>query len=175
MWVILAAIAMMFVAISGAYIYIISSTGEQRQPVAMPPMFFVSTGIILTSSWTLERAKRSLHLAQSQGYIKWLVFTLVLGFAFLGSQLVGWRELARAGVYFAGHPHSSFFYFFTGVHGAHLLGGIVLLLYLLSRTRNFALAIDSERNLAWAAVVRLYWHAMDAIWIWLFLLLLILK
>jgi len=175
MWVILAAIAMMFVAISGAYIYIILSAGEQRQPVAMPPMFFVSTGIILTSSWTLERAKRSLQLAQSQRYIKWLVLTLGLGFAFLGSQLVGWRELARAGVYFAGHPQSSFFYFFTGVHGAHLIGGIVLLLYLLLRTRNFALAIDSERNLAWAAVVRLYWHAMDAIWIWLFLLLLILK
>jgi cytochrome c oxidase subunit 3 len=173
MWVIPAAIAMMF-GNSGAYIYIIASTGEQRQPPQCRPCS-VSTGIILASSWTLERAKRSLHLAQSQGYIKWLVSTLVLGLAFLGSQLVGWRELARAGVYFAGHPHSSFFYFFTGVHGAHLLGGIVLLSYLLLRTRNFALAIDSERNLAWAAVVRLYWHAMDAIWIWLFLLLLILK
>jgi cytochrome c oxidase subunit 3 len=173
MWVILAAIAMMFAAISSAYI--ILSTDEQRQPVAMPPMFFVSTGIILTSSWTLQRAKRSLHLAQSKGYIKWLLITLALGLSFLGSQLIGWRELARAGVYFAGHPHSSFFYFFTGLHGAHLIGGILLLTYLLFRTRNFALAVDSEKNLAWAAVVGLYWHAMDAIWIWLFLLLLILR
>src|SRR5215510_13583723 len=76
MWVILAAIAMMFAAISGTYAYISLSSDEPRQPVAMPPMFFVSTGIILTSSWTLERAKRSLHLAQSKGYVKWLLLTL---------------------------------------------------------------------------------------------------
>jgi len=175
MWVILAAIAMMFAAISGTYAYLSLFTDEQRQPVAMPPMFFVSTGIILASSWTLEKAKRSLQMVQSKGYIQWLALTLTLGLGFLGSQLIGWRELARAGVYFSGHPHSSFFYFFTGLHGAHLLGGIVLLTYLLLRTRNFALALDSERNLAWAAVVRLYWHAMDALWIWLFLLLLILR
>jgi cytochrome c oxidase subunit III len=173
MWVILAAIAMMFAAISSAYV--ILSTDEQREPVAMPPMFFVSTGIILTSSWTFERAKRSLQSTQFKGYTKWLVATLVLGLSFLGSQLVGWRELARAGVYFASHPHSTFFYFFTGLHGAHLLGGIFLLSYLLVRTGHHSLVVDSEKNLTWTAVVGLYWHAMDAIWIWLFLLLLILK
>src|SRR6267378_4449615 len=52
MWVVLAAIVMMFAALSGAFIF--SASTEQWQHVAMPPMFFLSTGIILASSWTLE-------------------------------------------------------------------------------------------------------------------------
>jgi cytochrome c oxidase subunit 3 len=171
MWVVLAAIIMMFAALSG--VYIMSTHGEQR--VAMPRMFFASTGIILFSSWTLTRAKRSLQLEQSRLYLNWLLVTLVLGLAFLTSQLIGWRELKDAGVYFAGQPHSSFFYFFTAVHGAHLIGGIILLVFLLVRSKTNILKPEAEKRSAWTAVVALYWHAMGAIWVWLFLLLLILK
>ena len=173
MWVVLAAIVMMFAALSSAFI--ILSSEEQRQHVAMPPMFFLSTGIILASSWTLERSKRSLKLDQSTRYFRWLGLTLFLGLSFLVSQLLGWRELVRQGVYFSGHPHSSFFYFFTGVHGVHLLGGIVLLLYLIVRMRVHREALRSEMTQTWTAVVGLYWHTMDGLWIWLFLLLLIWK
>src|SRR6185369_12062779 len=107
MWVILAAIVMMFAALSSVYIM---SSEEQRQPVTMPPMFFVSTGLILVSSGTFHKAKRSLQTDRPRSYLRWLLATLALGIAFLASQLVAWRELARAGVYFAGHPRSSFFY-----------------------------------------------------------------
>ena len=171
MWVVLAAIVMMFAALSSAFIILASE--EQRQHVAMPPMFFLSTGIILASSWTLERSKRSLKLEQSTGYFRWLGLTLFFGLSFLASQLLGWRELVRQGVYFSGHPHSSFFYFFTGVHGVHLLGGIVLLIYLIIRTRSQRGPSSSEVTQTWTAVVGLYWHTMDALWIWLFMLLLI--
>ena len=56
MWVLLAAIVMMFAALSSAYI--ISSADQGRQRVAMPSMFFLSTGIILLSSLTFRTAKR---------------------------------------------------------------------------------------------------------------------
>ena len=120
MWVVLAAVLMMFAAFSGVYIF---SSEEQRQPVAMPSMFFVSTGLILVSSVTFHQAKRSLQQDRSRAYLRWLLATLGLGVAFLGSQLIGWRELARGGVYFAGHPRSTFFYLATALHGAHLVGG----------------------------------------------------
>ena len=130
MWVVLAAVVMMFAALSSVYIM---SSPEQRRPIAMPSMFFVSTGLILVSSGTIHRAKRSLQQDRPRAYLRWLLVTLALGIGFLGSQLVGWRELAKAGVYFAGHPRSSFFYFATALHGAHLLGGIGLVLYLVFR------------------------------------------
>ena len=130
MWMVLAAIVMMFAALSVAYIMV---SEEQRRPVPMPRMFFVSTGLILVSSATFRRAKRSLQQDRARAYLRWLLATLGLGIGFVVSQLVGWRELARAGVYFSGHPRSTFFYLATALHGAHLLGGIGLVLYLVIR------------------------------------------
>ena len=141
----------------------------------MPPMFFVSTVLILVSSGTFQRAKRSLQQEKPRSYFRWLLATLMLGCGFLVSQLVGWRELAAAGVYFAEHPRSTFFYVFTALHGAHLIGGILLLLFLVIRRARRVLPLNTEKNATWTGIVGLYWHAMDGIWVWLFLLLLIFK
>lgn len=172
MWVVIAAIVMMFAALSSAYI--ILSFDKERRPVMMPPMFFLSTGIIILSSFTIETAKRSLKRANETRYRGWTIATLVLGLCFLVAQLMGWRELAAQGVYFASHPHSTFFYFFTGVHGVHLLGGIAGLSYLGIRARSGRAGKVMPKATA-AELMSLYWHTMDALWIWLFLLLLILK
>jgi len=172
MWVLLAAIVMMFVALSSVYIM---SSEEQRRPVSMPPMFFVSTVLILVSSGTFQRAKRSLQQEKPRSYFRWLLATLALGCAFLVSQFVGWRELAAAGVYFREHPRSTFFFIFTALHAAHLIGGILLLLFLVIRRARRVLPLNTEKNSTWTSIVGIYWHAMDGIWIWLFLLLLIFK
>jgi len=174
MWMVLAAIVMMFGALSAAYAYLIVSQ-EHQTPVPMPRMFFVSTGLILVSSLTFQRAKRSLQQDRAGAYLRWLLATLGLGIGFLVSQLIGWRELARAGVYFSGHPRSTFFYLATALHGGHLLGGIGLVLYLVIRRLRPLWQLHAEKNTAWTRVVGLYWHAMDGIWIWLFALLLIFK
>jgi cytochrome c oxidase subunit 3 len=172
MWMVIAAVVMMFAALSSAYI-ILSFDSERRQ-VKMPPMFFLSTGIIVLSSCTIEAAKRSLKRKNESRYREWTVATLFLGLVFLTAQVMGWRELAAQGVYFAGHPHSTFFYYFTGVHGVHLLGGIAGLSYLAIRTRRKGREgkVATETS---AGLMSLYWHTMDGLWLWLFLLLLILK
>jgi cytochrome c oxidase subunit III len=172
MWVILAAVLMMFAALSGVYVL---SSEEQRGPVAMPRMFFISTLLILVSSGTYKKAKRSLQQDRLRAHKRWLLATLALGLAFVGSQLIGWRELADAGVYFAGHPRSTFFYLATALHGMHLLGGIGLVLYILLRSLRPVWPLQVEKNLTWTGIVGLYWHTMDGIWLWLFGLLLILR
>ena len=172
MWMVIAAVVMMFAALSSAYI-ILSFDSERRQ-VTMPPMFFLSTGIIVLSSFTIEAAKRSLKRKNETRYREWTIATLFLGLVFLTAQVMGWRELAAQGVYFAGHPHSTFFYYFTGAHGVHLLGGIAGLSYLVIRARRKGREgkVATETS---AGLMSLYWHTMDGLWIWLFLLLLILK
>ena len=172
MWMVLAAIVMMFGALSAAYVMV---SEEQRTAVPMPRMFFVSTALIIVSSVTFQRAKRSLLQDRDRPYLKWLLATLGLGIGFLASQLIGWRELAKAGVYFSGHPRSTFFYLATALHGGHLLGGIGLVFYLVIRRLRPLWPLNAEKNTAWTRVVGLYWHTMDGIWIWLFALLLIFK
>jgi cytochrome c oxidase subunit 3 len=98
--------------------------------------------------------------------------TGLLGLAFLSSQLIAWRQLASQGIYVATHPHSSFFYLLTGAHALHLLGGLFGLTFLWLRSRRQVIekTLLAKRKAATDAVT-IYWHFMDALWIYLFLLL----
>ncbi|HYE66504.1 MAG TPA: cytochrome c oxidase subunit 3, partial [Pyrinomonadaceae bacterium] len=88
------------------------------------------------------------------------------------TQLLAWQELISQGIYLASNPHSSFFYLLTGAHGVHLLGGVLALDYLLLRTRHRRSEKNAElKRQTTAGVVSLYWHFMDGLWIYLFLLL----
>jgi cytochrome c oxidase subunit 3 len=169
MWVALASIVMLFTALSSAYIVRAASSSDW-QPLMMPRLLFLSTALILVSSGTLEAARRKLRDAGA--YKPWLLLTLVLGIGFLVSQVFAWRQLVRQGVYLASNPHSSFFYLLTALHGAHLLGGVAVLGYLSVRSRaaqDDRVAVSKAR--AKADAVSLYWHFMDFLWLYLFVLL----
>jgi cytochrome c oxidase subunit 3 len=170
-WVALASITMLFTGLSSAYI-VRSASAQDWRPLAMPRILWLSTALILLSSGTLEAARKKLKQLIAGGYTGWLSVTALLGVGFLGSQLFAWRQLARQGVYIASNPHSSFFYLLTAMHGLHLLGGLLAVLYLLGRTRQKRDDVAAEaRRVASADAVAIYWHFMDGLWIYLFLLL----
>jgi cytochrome c oxidase subunit III len=160
MWVTLASIAMLFTSLSSAYI-VRSGVVNDWLPITVPRVMFGSTALILLSSVSIEIAKRKLKQGLASSYSRYLLLTLFLGLGFLTSQLLAWRQLAKQGVYLQSHPHSSFFYLLTGVHALHVLGGLLALGFLWLRSRRQA-AADA---------VSIYWHFMDALWIYLFLLL----
>ena len=143
-------------------------------PVAVPRALFVSTGLLLLSSITLELARQKLKRSLQDSYSRYLLLTVLLGIVFLASQLSAWRQMAKQGVYLASHPHSSFFYLLTGAHAVHLLGGLLALMFLWLRSRRQLSepAVVARRQAA-ADAVTIYWHFMDALWIYLFLLLLL--
>lgn len=170
-WVLIAGVVMLFTSLSSAYI-VRAASANDWYPIAMPRVLWLSTAVILISSITLELSRRSLKQHLDAAYSKWLLLTGLLGLGFLSSQLFAWRQLVRQGVYLAGSPHSSFFYLLTAAHGVHLLGGIMALMYLAARTRKRRDTIEGEaRRVGAADAVTIYWHFMDALWIYLFLLL----
>ncbi len=137
----------------------------------MPRILLLSTALILLSSVTIEAARRKWKEAVNN-HRRWLLVTLVLGAGFLVSQVLAWRQLVRQGVYVATNPHSSFFYLLTAAHGVHLLGGLLALAYLSLRRqppRENELAVAKSQ--AGADAVTLYWHFMDFLWLYLFVLL----
>ncbi|HEX8493197.1 MAG TPA: cytochrome c oxidase subunit 3 [Pyrinomonadaceae bacterium] len=171
MWIALASILMLFTALTSAYI-VRAGTGNDWRPIAMPRMLWVSTAVILLSSVTISIARRALKRKDHAAYKRWLLLTVVLGLSFLATQLLAWRQLVAQQVYVATNPHSSFFYLLTAVHGVHLLGGIFGLDYLLLRTwRKTSDAKSEAKREAAAGAVALYWHFMDGLWVYLFLLL----
>ena len=171
MWVGLASVTMMFTSLSSAYIVRASSASDWIA-LPMPRVLILSTILILASSVTLEIARRKLKASLRKAYTQWVVVTVVLGVAFLASQLFAWQQLKAWGLYLSTNPHSSFFYLLTGAHAVHLAGGLLGLVFLWLRSRWITtdVAILKKRQ-ASADAVSIYWHFMDALWIYLFLLL----
>lgn len=168
MWVALAAILMMFTALTSAYI-VRAASGSDWQPLTMPRILLLSTLLLVVSSATLETARRKF---KDERHKLWLFVTLALGFGFLLSQLLAWRQLVQQGIYVSSNPHSSFFYLLTATHGVHLLGGLIALAYISLRGRApKASSVAVAKGQAAADAVTLYWHFMDVLWIYLFVLL----
>lgn len=147
-----------FASLVVAYVYRAQSK-QLWNPIMLPGVLWLSTMLIALSSFTFESArqfhKRGLWHVSS----KFLLATAVLGAAFLASQLTAWRQLVQQGVFMENNPHSSFFYLFTGLHGAHLVGGIAALAYIM-------FGHNKRRQLLNA--VCYYWHFLGLLWLGLF-------
>jgi len=166
LWVAMGSITMLFAAFTSAYI--VRSAGQDWVPLEMPGILWWNTMILLLSSATMEVARRSYHRFKPITFRKWLLVTAVLGSAFLVGQLFAWRELARQGIYLVSHPHSSFFYVLTGVHGVHLLAGVLALFYVLYLAIKYRLMPGESSSPSIAAT---YWHFVDGLWLYLMVVL----
>jgi len=171
MLVSLASVAMLFTSLSSAYI-VRSGVTYDWYPIAVPRVMFGSTALIILSSIAIEIARRKLKQSLSASYSRYLLLTGFLGVGFIVSQLIAWRQLAAQGIYISSHPHSSFFYVLTGAHAVHIAGGLLALgfLWLRSGRQLHEAGLIAKRQ-AVADAVSIYWHFMDALWIYLFLLL----
>jgi len=143
-----------------------SRTPPFWDPIDLPPVLKLSTGLILASSATFELARRVFRRGMRRLASRLLLATASLGAGFVASQLTAWRDLVRNGVFLSENPHSSFFYLFTGLHAAHLIGGLVALLVVL-------LGKSKRRELV--DVVAYYWHFLGVLWIALYTVLLMIS
>ena len=159
----LAGISMLFIAITSSYV-VRHGFGSTWTPAPMPRLLPLNTLILLIASATMERSRRA---AARVSRDRWLAVTLLLGIAFLAGQLAVWEQLAAHGVYLGSNPHSSFFYLLTGLHGLHLLGGIVAVGCLKLRAWRHPELFPAR----WADVTALYWHFMGGLWAYLVVLL----
>ena len=160
-------ILMFFMALTAAFVVLRINNLHTWSAVRLPWILWVNTVVLLASSATLELARRKLQVHSLRGFKQRWALTTILGMVFLAGQVIAWRHLAAEGVYMASRLSNSFFYVFTALHAAHLLGGICALLYV--ALRNFETAHVS-RFVA-AEVTSYYWHFMDGLWLFLLALL----
>jgi cytochrome c oxidase subunit III len=167
-WILLTAVVMLFAGLSSAYIVLRGVPTWQN--IELPWMLWPNTAVLLLSSVAIDISRRAVRRNDVQSMKRWLAIGGVLGLAFLVGQLAAWRQLVNAGVYVPSTLQSGFFYILTGLHGLHLLGGVFALGYVFSKAlKDRITAFDYEP----LKLCALYWHVMDALWIYLFLLLLL--
>ncbi len=137
--------------------------------IAIPPVLWITTAVLLASSATFEAARRALGRNDQPSVFRLMKWTTGLGLAFLVGQITAWFQVLRSGVILAKNPHSWFIFLFTGLHGLHIVLGLGGLIYLLVRTREPVSGPKYQsKTRAVAYGVSLYWHYLDFLWLVLF-------
>jgi cytochrome c oxidase subunit III len=164
MWLAMASIIMLFAALTSAYI--VRKAQGNWVEFRLPSIFWINTVIILISSVTMQWAANAFKKYRQNAYRLWLVVTFMLGTAFLVGQYIGWLQLDEGGIHLKGNPSGSFVYVISGVHAAHILGGVLILF--VSVIRAFFVKFNPNR-LVNVQIMSTYWHFVDVLWIYLFI------
>jgi cytochrome c oxidase subunit 3 len=171
LWVAIGSIIMMFAGLTSAFIVKSSQAGWQE--IKVPQTFWYSTAVIILSSLSVQWALRSFKQRELKAYRMLMLVTVVLGAAFVILQFYGFQQLWNEGVQLKGASGGGqFFYVIVGLHAAHVLGGIVVLLVMslkafFGRTKSY--------NSVPVELAATYWHFVDLLWIYLLLFFLVIK
>jgi len=166
MWLFIVSIVMLFAAFTSAYL-VRKAEGNWTE-FELPNLFWISTIVLAFSSLTMHFAYLAAKKDQFNVLKTSISITFVLGLLFLVMQFYAWGQLVERNVYFVGNPSGSFVYVFSGLHGLHLVSGLVVLLVAL--VSAFRLKINANA-LTQIKICSTYWHFLDALWIYLFLFL----
>jgi cytochrome c oxidase subunit III len=164
-YIALGGIIMFFTALISAWV-VRRGLGTDWQPLQLPRILGLNTGILLASSAALFHSRRLLNAHRDADHRRWWNISAFLGMFFVIGQLLAWRQTAASGVFLATNPASSFFYVFTAAHGIHILAGVIALIAI-----SFVARARVKQEIA-TRVAATYWHAVTLIWLAIFALLL---
>ena len=153
---------MVFGAFFTAYFFIRVGQGDpwpapgMELPVAVAG---VNTAILVSSSLTMHWAQTSIKNGNRFGLKAGILTTFLLGMTFLFVQI---NEYANIGFAPQDHAQQTIFYSLTGLHGAHVFIGLMLLLFVTIRSFRGHYSPEEHRGVE---VPGIYWHFVDVMWI----------
>ncbi len=161
--VFLAVVTILFSLLVAAYAYRMALADWRSLPE--PWLLWLNTAILITSSVSLQWARIGARRGRIDRVRTGLLQAGVLTFAFLAGQLLMWQQLAAMGFYSLENPALAFLYLLTGLHGVHLLGGLVAW----GRTIAKAWPAPAVEHVRMSVeLCAMYWHYLLLIWLVLF-------
>jgi cytochrome c oxidase subunit 3 len=167
LWVAIGSILMMFAGLTSAYI--VKRSQASWLMLEIPVVFWYSTAAILASSVTIQLSLKALKAREMMAYKRWLMITAVLGVLFLVLQIVGFKQFGANDIRLIGagsNASYSFLLAISGLHGLHVLGGVIALVVIAIQALRVA---TRSYNTVPLEVAATYWHFVDALWIYLFI------
>ncbi len=159
-----ASILMMFASLTSAYV--VRHAAGNWLEFSMPTIFFVSAAVMVASSIVLHFSYISFKNGNEKMYKLLLIIGSILGVLFLVTQYMGWMDLNAMGVFLDGNPSGSFVYAISGLHAAHVLGGIATLIMALVHAFGLKFKVTDKRKTRFQLTL-IYWHFVDILWIYL--------
>jgi cytochrome c oxidase subunit 3 len=166
-WLFLASEVMLFGALFSTYIILRVGAAEWPQGELSVPLGTINTFILIGSSVTMVLAWTSLKLNDWAKHRLFLLATFVLAAIFLVNKYFEYADHLRLG---EGPAHSTFlaiYFTLTGLHGLHIVGGMVVMAYFLGPGAKMWKKFP-EQFTNRIEYTGLYWHFVDLVWIFLF-------
>jgi len=127
--------------------------------------FTIETFVLLTSSFTSGLATLEMNKGHVKGTIIWLIITALLGFTFVGFEIDEFSTLVNEGYAMSTSAFLSAFFALVGTHGSHVSFGLIWMIALIIQTAWRGFTPITKRKLS---IISLYWHFLDAVWIFIF-------
>jgi cytochrome c oxidase subunit 3 len=140
--------------------------GDVHPRVPAVPLALILTIILLTSGLTCRNAVAAIKQGRQIGMLGWLTATIALGLLFLSGQAYEYVGLFQEGITPNSGLYGTSFYALTGMHGAHVIAGVGLLvaMYIRGLAGHF-----SPRHHFGLEGAMYYWEFVDAVWVALYL------
>jgi len=167
LWFGIISLIMSFAGLTSAFI-VSSSREDWLSDFVLPSSFVYSTLIIFLSSIFLYSAKQALKKDQITTTTSLLIGTLVLGIAFIYSQILGFNQIIDSGYNFTGPTSNitmSYVYIIAVVHIIHVLAGIICLIVVIINQLNKKYSSENTLGFDLAST---FWHFVDVLWLYLF-------
>ena len=167
LWFGIISLIMSFAGLTSAFI-VSSSREDWLSDFVLPSSFIYSTLIIFLSSIFLYAAKQTLKKNQATTTSSLLIGVLVLGIAFIYSQILGFNQIIDAGYNFTGPTSNitmSYVYIIAVVHIVHVLAGIICLIVVIINQLNKKYSPENTLGFDLAST---FWHFVDVLWLYLF-------
>src|SRR6516165_2722205 len=168
-WIFILGDMVMFSALFAAFAVLRSNTagGPTGAELFDLRSVFIETMCLLVSSYTCGLGALSAERRQPGRFLIFAVATFVLGAAFLFIEVTEFARMIGMG---AGPSRSGFlsaFFTLVGMHGVHVTGGLIALIYFSAQVIAIGLQTAVLRRLlCWS----LFWHALDIVWVGVFTL-----
>ncbi len=159
-----ASIVMMFAGLTSAYI--VRRAGGNWLEFRLPNIFFINTIVMLLSSVAIHSAYIAFKKGNEFLYKALLIVSFILGLAFVVLQYQGWLDLTAIGVELTGNPAGSFIYVISGIHAAHVLGGLAVIMVAMIQAFSLKYKVTKKRKLRFELTL-IYWHFVDFLWVYL--------
>jgi heme/copper-type cytochrome/quinol oxidase subunit 3 len=159
--------ASFFAYLITAYAYLATRAPTWPPPGIPRPSLLIPvimTVTLVSSSVVMAAAERAIRRGDVRGLRYRLALSLLLGVVFVGLLAAEWAGKV-AEVLPQTHVYGSLFYVMTGMHGLHVLAGLLMIGYTLVRALR---GHFSARGFGGVSVVALYWHFVDVVWLALF-------
>ncbi|MDB2493011.1 cytochrome c oxidase subunit 3 [Flavobacteriaceae bacterium] len=167
LWFGIISLIMSFAGLTSAFI-VSSSREDWLSDFVLPSSFTYSTLIIFLSSIFLYVAKQTLKKNQAVTTTSLLIGVLVLGIAFIYSQILGFNQIISSGYNFTGPTSNitmSYVYIIAVVHIVHVLAGIICLIVVIINQLNKKYSSENTLGFDLAST---FWHFVDILWLYLF-------